>query len=315
MAADFIENPRRFPRVPARLAVGVSARGELFQAVTEDVGAGGCLLVTPRPLVQGAVLRLAIGDARDAGPLSVLGHVAWTSAEARLRAGVAFDGRQPGTVDPDAWLRRWLASQPGLASRVLRAPERLYLDAPLYLLPPPRFIVDLTDEEAALLRLMDSGRTPRDLLDGRSTGAPAVVRALFALFEKRVLTLAMGSSVPAAQWKPVLASLAAEQRAAEPAVAPTPAGAEPTPARTPAAAPHAVPPQGAAAAASVAGPGPGDAPRPPAAQECLDRARAAVGSGDVHTAIALLRRAIQLSPRDSEIAAMLGSLAFRGRQL
>ncbi len=65
----------------------------------------------------------------------------------------------------------------------------------------------------------------------------------------------------------------------------------------------------------MAGPGPGDAPRPPAAQECLDRARAAVGSGDVHTAIALLRRAIQLSPRDSEIAAMLGSLAFRGRQL
>lgn len=309
MAADFIENPRRFPRVPARLAVGVSARGEGFQAVTEDLGAGGCLLVTPRPLAQGTALRLAIADGREAGPLSVLGRVAWTRAEARLRAGVAFDERQPGTVDPDAWLRRFLASQPGLASRIPRAPERLYLDAPLYLLPPPRFIVDLGGEEVDLLRRIDSGTTPRDLIDSRAESAPTVVRALFALFEKRVLTLALGSSVPAAHWKPALASLALERPA------PAPAGAAPAAVRTAPSAPAGGPPRAAAAAPSVAGPGPGATGRPRGAQECFDRAREAVGSGDVHTAIALLRRAIQLSPRDTEIASMLGTLAFRGRQV
>ena len=294
VAADFIENPRRFPRVPARLSVGVSTRGEGFQAVTEDLGAGGCLLVTPRPLAQGTALRLAIAEGRDAGPLSVLGRVAWTRAGARLRAGVAFDERQPGTVDPDACLRRFLASQPGLASRILRAPERLYLDAPLYLLPPPRFIVDLGDEEVDLLRRIDSGTTPRDLIDGRAADAPATVRALFALFEKRVLTLALGSSVPAAHWKPALASLALER--------PAPAAAAPAAARTA----RVEQPRSPSKAAV--------APDPAAAQECLDRARSAVESGDLHTAIALLRRAIQLSPRDGEIAAMLGQLAFRGRQ-
>lgn len=307
MAADFIENPRRFPRVPARLAVGVSARGEGFQAVTEDLSAGGCLLVTPRPLVQGVAIRLAIADVREAGPLSVLGRVAWTRAEARLRAGVAFDERQPGTVDPDAWLQRFLASQPGLAARVLRAPERLYLDAPLYLLPPPRFIVDLTDEEADLLRRVDSGTTPRNLIDSRAEGAATTVRALFALFEKRVLTLAMGRSVPAAHWKPALASLASDR--------PAPSPARPAPAPRSAAVSAGAPPQVAVAVPSAAGPDPGPTSRPPAAQECFDRARAAVGSGDLHTAIALLRRAIQLSPRDTEIAAMLGHLAFRGRQM
>jgi cytochrome c-type biogenesis protein CcmH/NrfG len=37
--------------------------------------------------------------------------------------------------------------------------------------------------------------------------------------------------------------------------------------------------------------------------------------GEISTAIGLLRRALQLSPRDPDISALLGKLAFRDRQV
>jgi hypothetical protein len=40
-----------------------------------------------------------------------------------------------------------------------------------------------------------------------------------------------------------------------------------------------------------------------------------VSMGEISTAIGLLRRGLQLSPRDPEISALLGQLAFRDRQL
>jgi hypothetical protein len=55
--------------------------------------------------------------------------------------------------------------------------------------------------------------------------------------------------------------------------------------------------------------------RDPEAQECLDLAVSAVSLGEISTAIGLLRRGLQLSPRDPEISALLGQLAFRDRQV
>jgi hypothetical protein len=45
-----ILDPRRSPRVPARLRVQVQHASEEWQAETEDLGPRGCLLVSPRPL-------------------------------------------------------------------------------------------------------------------------------------------------------------------------------------------------------------------------------------------------------------------------
>lgn len=341
MVNDFLDNPRRFPRVPARLRVGVSARGDGFQAVTEDVGPGGCLLVSPRPLAAGLMVRLAIdADGASHELLSVAGRVAWVRADERLRAGVAFDARQPGAVRPDDWFRRFLAAEPGLASRMVRAPERLHLDAPLYLLPPPRHIVDFTGEEAELLRRLENGATLRQLISAMPEGRATLGRPLFSLFEKRALTLAMGQSAPSWQWREVLARLEEEgvlaplPQAARPAEAPRPAARAPMPPvlrrsiSTPV--PGSIPAVHVAPAERLA-PAPVVAPRepavpvavpfasrlsrPPAAQEALDKAREKVAGGDVHAAISLLRRAIHLSPRDPEIASLLGSLAFRGRQI
>ncbi len=55
--------------------------------------------------------------------------------------------------------------------------------------------------------------------------------------------------------------------------------------------------------------------RTPEAQECFDLAVSAVSMGEISTAIGLLRRGLQLSPRDPEISALLGQLAFRDRQM
>jgi hypothetical protein len=88
-----------------------------------------------------------------------------------------------------------------------------------------------------------------------------------------------------------------------------PPAAEPAPPPIPASPP--VP----AAAASPAAPSQAVTVRGPEAQECLDLAVSAVSMGEISTAIGLLRRALQLSPRDPEISALLGKLAFRDRNL
>ena len=48
-------------------------------------------------------------------------------------------------------------------------------------------------------------------------------------------------------------------------------------------------------------------------QERLDLARHEAEQGNVAEAVAILRSALQLAPRDAEIAEMLGRLAFKDR--
>lgn len=383
-ATTFVDNPRRFPRVPVRLRIVVSARGQGFEAETEDLGPGGCLVRLPRPLVQGLQVRVALGAASIPETLSVIGHVAWARSADLMRAGVAFDLKQPGAVRPQAWFQKLIAADPGMAARVSRAPERIGLDAPLYLLPPPRRILDLLPEEAALLRRLENGVTPRELLDGRPEQVAVATRTLFSLFEKRALTLALGQSAPAWQWREALSRLEEEgtiepvvledlgavvapldppirrtaptarpsrpppllrrealgperppaqpppKRPDAPALTPAPAFTPP-PLRTPppplSTSPASAPPLRPAARApeeptatpaplvsKVADRTPGvGRGRTALAQQCLDMARAAAEGGDFHTAIGLLRRGLQIAPRDPEIADLLGRYAFRGR--
>ncbi|MBI5070638.1 MAG: PilZ domain-containing protein [Deltaproteobacteria bacterium] len=379
---SYVDNPRRFPRVPARLRVVVSARGEGFEAETEDLGPGGCLVLLPRPLVQGVQVRVALDASAVPERLSVVGHVAWARAGERIRAGVAFDLKQPGAVRPQAWFQKLMAADPAMASRISRAPERIAVDAPLYLLPPPRRILDILPGEAALLRRLDNGVTPRQLLAGTAQEVVLATRHLFSLFEKRVLTLALGQSAPAWQWRETLARLEDEGaierveledigEAAAPldpprpvpppairsppllhpeALAPRRSAPAPRPRRpdlpsltpapvlTPSSRPT-PPPVSPPAPPPVARPAPPpvvrsapEAPtpaplvtgaesrperashaRPPQAQQCLDLAKKAAEEGNYHTAIGLLRRGLQIAPRDPEIADLLGRFAFRGR--
>ncbi len=364
----FVDNPRRFPRVPARLRVVLSARGEGFEAETEDIGPGGCLVLLPRPLVQGVQVRIALDSTSVPERLSVVGHVAWARAAERIRAGVAFDLKQPGAVRPQAWFQKLIAADPAMASRISRAPERIAIDAPLYLLPPPRRILDILPGEVALLRKLDNGITPRQLLDGRPAEVALVTRHLFSLFEKRVLTLALGQSAPTWQWRETLARLEGEgtierveledlgatvapldppprpparpgsgppllhrealtpdrprpapppRRPEGPSLTPAPVLSRaprptPPPLRT---APTPTPSVTPAPLASTVERRPVDSGRgrPAQAQQCLDLAKVAAAEDNYHTAIGLLRRGLQIAPRDPEIADLLGRFAFRGR--
>ncbi len=320
----FIENPRRSPRVPARCTVALTRRGDGCQAETEDIGPGGCLVLTPRLLRLGEPVGLHIESDHVPRPLRVLGRVAWVGYGGRPRAGVAFT-QEPfsSRSDPAAWFQAFCKAEPGVATRRIEAPARIAYDAPLYLRAPPKFIVDFSHDELAVLGIIEAGVTVSQVLAHPEAG-PHADRVLFALIARRFVTLAPLEAVPAWEWKSLL-----ERATGLPAQSPRPA--RPPPSQRPAPGFEAAPParpdilpaiaKPAPGAISMEGspalsPPPGPArPRPPRAQECLDQARAAVASNDLGTAIALLRRALNLAPGDAEIASLLGQVAFKDRRV
>jgi hypothetical protein len=357
--ARYVIDPRRSPRVSWRFRVTLAQGGDGWQAETEDLGPRGCLIVTPRPLIAGGSVRLVIESNQIKERLDVQGRVVWATGSEPLRAGVAFS-EEGQSADPEAWFQQLLRTQPAMAASMGSVPDRLPLDAALFLLPPPQFIVDFGPSELALLQHLDNGMTVEEVLT-RAGATVDATRMLFALMARRAITLSLGEACPAWKWKPILRSGGLPPPAPPPAAKPPPRPAPanprvppavakalgPTPARvapaaakaagrTPARVPSAAkpPPRPAAAPPPVkarpevrpptsrsaaAPPGPAPAPtltrRSRYAQECFDRAQAAVAAGEINGAIALLRRALVLAPGDAEIAAMLGKLAFKDRQL
>jgi hypothetical protein len=336
----FVQNPRKFPRVRAKYRVVVSHAGAGWSAETFDVSATGCQIVTPRPMKVGEVAKLVI-EAEPAGqPLSVFGSVAWVADQGRIRAGIVFADRQPDG-DPAAWFRKLVANQPGIEGSLRKVPERLPMETKLFLRPPPQFIFDFGPDEVALLKALGDGTTIANIIRNGPFTAAQAARTIFALLEQRVITLSLGEASPAWRWKAALADFESQVGEREPpppapprAVsppAPLPSAAPPglsrpmgqgAPASTKPAEPAApdegtVPPEASAPAetAAPAAPTRSVTMRGPEAQECLDLAVSAVSMGEISTAIGLLRRGLQLSPRDPEISALLGKLAFRDRQV
>jgi hypothetical protein len=316
-------NPRRSPRLPLRCPVVVDPGAGAWSAETEDVGPRGCQLLLPRPLPAGRPVRLSI-EAEAAGrPLPVAGRVAWVVDRGRIRAGIQFSPGQP-EGDPAAWFRRLVRGDPALGAAVSRAPDRLPGGTPLFLRPPPRFIVDLAPEEVTLVRFVRDGMAMADLLAAAPLPGVLGARLVFALLERRVLTLSVSEAEPAWRWHAVLdeaergpaPSVAAPVARAAPPLAPAAAAPAipdvPAPVPAPTRAPAPLPPPPAPAAAKGLY-GAVVRQRPAEAQECLDQARAAAAAGEIGGAIALLRRALALAPRDAEISAELGALAFRDR--
>ena len=332
----FVQNPRKFPRIQAKYRVVVSHGGAGWSAETFDVSATGCQIVTPRPLQVGTVAKLVIEVPQLSQPLSVFGSVAWVADQGRIRVGIVFAERQPDG-DPAAWFKKLLATQPGIEGSMRRLPERLPMETKLFLRPPPQFIFDFGPDEVALLKALGDGITIANLVRKGPFSAAQVARMVFALLEQRIITLSLGEAAPAWKWKAALADFESQGGERQPAQAPSPrplpppiARPDPPPPARPAPAPEAAakapvaPAPEAAAKAPVApapaAPPPAEPPPPPVvrspeAQECFDLAVSAVSMGEISTAIGLLRRGLQLSPRDPEISALLGQLAFRDRQL
>lgn len=195
-----ILNPRRVPRVPLRAAVDIRHRFTRWTGETEDVGPGGCQIVSPRAVEPGREVKLVIRCDALGRPVDTAGKVVWTRAEAPVRLGIAFRSG----ADRE-WFDALLASDP-VASRVARSvPDRLPAQTRVYLGRPPELLVDFSEPELELLRRVGAGVTIDAL--ARSFGAeldPRTAGALFALLARRFLVLDKGAAVGVGRWKGVL---------------------------------------------------------------------------------------------------------------
>jgi hypothetical protein len=204
--AQFIVNPRRAPRAPARCQVAVIAAATSFDAETEDIGSQGCQLVSPTRLARGQRIDLAVTNEKLPDPLRIPGVVAWVSTQPPWRLGVAFDEALHAVSG--RWFEKLVAAHPGLGW-YRRVPDRIALEAMVYLGPPPRFLHDFTPEEATLLRAIGSGVRVDELQTRLRREWPATERALFSLLARHAVTLSRGQAAHPTAWKKILAEVEA----------------------------------------------------------------------------------------------------------
>lgn len=309
-------NPRRAPRAPARCRASVLSEAGVFRADTEDVGAHGCQLVGSRSVRSGERIQLELSNELVTGVLRVAGRIAWATAVEPWRLGVAFEPEELARARE--WFERLVGSHPGVGA-FRRVPDRIPLDAPVYLGPPPRKLADFSPDELALLRWVGDGLPMRDILSSFGPSWASVQRSFFSLLTRQHLTLLARAAVPAASWSAVLEDTerprSLKPEAAIPELRSPPPPAAPILGTRHAAPPAAQPPR---RGPDFAGAGVGwrsatSRPRSAEAQQCLDLARAEIGAGHLNGALALLRRALALAPGDPEIAGALGQLAFKDR--
>ncbi len=293
--SEFVQNPRRAPRAPARCLTSVVSAQGTFEATTEDVGGHGCQLVSPRLVRKGEPVQLVVAHEAVKQPLRVAGRVAWASERPPWRLGIAYD--EGSHAQSLAWFDELLAGVPGL-STFKRIPDRIPLDTTVYLAAPPRFVVDLTPDEVSLLRALGSGTSVAELRALLRDRWPQVQRALFSLLAHQHVTLVRGSSVHPDAWRRILseaeASLAVESLRSGPVpeLGPSPSilSTLPAPPRGPAPAWQAPPPAaGAPPQAQPWSPSTAAAPvpfvpapawRPPPAPGAPDPATAAASDED-----------------------------------
>lgn len=210
--AEFIVNPRRAPRAPARCRAAVVSTQGWFEAETEDIGSMGCQLVSPRLVRKGDIVQLVVTNPKVQEQLKVSGRVAWVSPQAPWRVGIAFD--DGGQKDALRWFDLLISAYPGLGG-YRRVPDRIRADSTVYLGPPPKFLVDFTGEEAMLLRAIASGARLDELMVRLRDRWPAAQRALFSLIARQAVTFQRGAAVHPDSWKKILseieASLAVEE--------------------------------------------------------------------------------------------------------
>jgi hypothetical protein len=298
---EYVHNPRRSPRAPVACDVQLITGHGPISATTEDVGAHGAQVVCPRQLRRTEPVRLTLRHGKLKEALEVAGKVSWVSPQAPWRTGIAFD--EAHLKAARRWYEKLVDANPGIPS-LERVPDRIGLDQSIFLGPPPRWVVDLSLDEAQVLRAIGSGATLDDLRVKLRDRWGACQRAIFSLLAHRHVTLSRGEGVHPDAWKRILADLESSAALADLAPGLTPVPAAPSPG----APPRTRPSVAVAVAAATPAPAAEPAARParsPDAQECYERGLAELDKGQIHTGVALLRRAAQLAPGDQEVTAAL----------
>jgi hypothetical protein len=234
--ADFVFNPRRAPRAPVRCRADVTGTdGARWATETEDVGPRGCQIVAPHRRPLGEHLLLLVSAEGVSRSLRVGGKVAWISRAEPWRLGVSFSD-QDAAVAAD-WYDALLAKNPALAA-YRGVPDRISIDATVFLGPPPKLVLDFTSDEIQILRCIGSGVSVGEIRSRLKDIWERAQHALFSLIVRRHLVLARGAAVLPAAWKQILAeleaTLAVEELERSSPRAPPPPRIEPAPpARTP----------------------------------------------------------------------------------
>jgi hypothetical protein len=280
--------------------------------------------VAPRPVPRGGIIRLVLEAEGSREPLEVAGEVAWASPQEPWRLGVAYApaARPAATRFFDAIV----AAQPGL-SGWRQVPDRISLDAMVWLAPPPKLVVDFGADEVAVLTAIGTGATVFELKTRLRSRWASAERAFFSLLAGRHVTLSRGGAVPFSNWAGLLRELQAEVAAAalsDPEPAPPPRPIPFGTSRLPPAPPQAADGSGGldldpdaleldlgpGQGHGLRGSGPGHRGRSPEAEEAWEQALQELAAGHTVSATALLRRAMALAPGDPEIARKFGEVAF-----
>jgi len=333
MALEFLVNPRSAPRARARCRFSATVEGRAFHGPTEDVGPHGCQIVAPQPIARGSAIQLVLrAEEAGGGLVEVAGVVAWVSPQAPWRVGIAFaEAARPAAT---RFFDALVAAQPGLAGW-RQVPDRISLDAMVWLAPPPKLVVDFNADEVAVLTAIGSGATVFELKSRLRSRWAQAERAFFSLLASRFLTLARGGAVPLGNWAKLLRELQAEVAAAA-LTDPSPPPPLPRAAVTaPAGAPPPRPPSppasfdgsggldidpdaleldlGPGQATGARGDSPAARARSREAEEAWQAALQELAAGRTVSATALLRTAMALAPGDPEIARTYGDVAFGRR--
>lgn len=97
------EDLRRMTRVNVCCRVVVTDRYGVWMAVTEDISARGCQVVSTRLLRPGTVLDLTVASDLFPDELQVQAEVVWATP---TRLGIAFVGAPAGPLTTEAWLAK-----------------------------------------------------------------------------------------------------------------------------------------------------------------------------------------------------------------
>ena len=208
MAEEYLENPRRAPRVRVRCAAAITpATGTPLRASSEDVGPHGCQLVSPQPFAKGTLLQVDLASRETREVLRAAGTVAWCSPQPPWRLGLAFTpATRPAATK---FFDKLVAARPGLANW-RRIPDKLSLDAMVWLAAPPTRVVDFTAEELVMLRAVGSGATIYELRARLKDRWPTGQRAFFSLLSSGSITLTRSASAPYQSWMDLLERLEAD---------------------------------------------------------------------------------------------------------
>ncbi len=122
---------RRLPRLNVCCRAVVRDHYGLWSAVTEDVCAGGCRILTDRLLRPGAPILVTLSSDLFPEELEIAGRVAWARPDLM---GVVFSGGKgrARNLPPASWMEKVIehGSMPGPRSRVLPALMRTGLRRP-----------------------------------------------------------------------------------------------------------------------------------------------------------------------------------------